>query len=138
MTQTLSELRVEIPQQAYDAAVDSLAQITAWELSVHPGLYPKTHTLEVASSLLLAVALASDDGPDEWYETIADKLNLAGLETEQADKVADKMTTPMALRRALSLSNVLEDSPRFGLRIFHRYRDMDIPRFIYSAIKLSS
>lgn len=143
---TLVALRSEIVQEDYDAAASSLAQIAAWELAVSPDIRNSEHTLEVLSSYLVAVALASDNDIDSWHENFTERLTEAGVDQVQAHETADIMTTPLMLRKALSLSNLTEDAPKFGLRKFDRRlpdgkvrhrREADIPRFIYSAVKLS-
>ncbi|MBA3758421.1 hypothetical protein H0X10_02205 [Candidatus Saccharibacteria bacterium] len=137
MNKTLVSLRQEILQEDYDAAVDGLAHVSTWELTRDPNM-TDTHTLEVISSYLIAVGFAVDGPIDKVEERFEVGLIKAGYDQQAAQRTAVMMTSETMFRKAFSLYNLTEDAPLFGLRIREQNRrEADIPRFIYSAIKLS-
>jgi hypothetical protein len=137
MTRSLRALEAEILPEEYELAADSLAHVCAWELSTD-SLITRRHTLEVASSYLIATAFYAAGWPNDWEKAYSAGLIDAGYEKQSAEAVAQRMTEPAMLRRALSLMNVVEDAPLFGLRIKKHMRYMNEPRFIYASIKLSN
>ena len=139
MTRTLVQLYDEILPSDYASATESLARISAWELSKAPETTEPQHTAEVVSSYLLSVVLATDGGPEDWENSFANGLIEVGYDEVKSRQIAQHMTSLNVLRKTLQLKYVKGDEPNYGLRVksnTHRY--IDEPRFVYAASRLSN